>query len=95
MEQLAIFTQVEPSVSQTPEAAMMAALCRGDLAGVLAVLNPLGLIETRNVCLKAGFSLSFAKSKHGILRDIEPQILRACREHKTGYELRDPINLGV
>lgn len=95
MEQLVICAPVMPSISQTPEAAMMAALRAGDLAGVLAILKPLGVVETRNVCLKAGFSLSFAKSKHGILRDIEPQLLRACRECKTGYDLREPIDFGV
>ena len=89
MDQLDFFGTDDIGAATTPEAAIMSALTRGDLAAVVAILDPLTFTETRDTCLKAGFSLSFTKSKTGLLRDIEPQILRACRECKTGFDLRD------
>ena len=88
MKQLGFLSESEALPVIAPEACIKEALTRGDLAFVLATLTPLSLFDMQALCLKAGFSLGYSKTKAAFLRDLEPQILRACREQKTGFELR-------
>lgn len=88
MSQLGFFGESEALPVIAPEVCIKAALTRGDLAFVMATLAPLCLSDMQALCLKAGFSLGYSKTKAAFLRDLEPQILRACREQKTGFELR-------
>lgn len=81
-------SEPQPTAAARPEAVLNDAFARGDLATVLTTIEPLNLNETREAFLKAGFSLRVSKTKPALLRDLEPQILRACLERKNGFALR-------
>ena len=78
--------------SPAPEDALRRALLGRDLAGVVKILSDSSLRTAQELCLAVGFGVGVAKTKAEFMRQIQPNLLRACREGKTGFELRTDVS---
>ncbi len=74
---------------KTPAEAMREALKRGDLLGVMKIIEPMNKQETQAVLLSLGFALTFERSKAGLLASVQKQLLDAAAKKLDGYELRE------
>ena len=78
--------------NQSPHEALRAALKNKNLSAAMAVLQPLSYQDALEALLRSGFSAyaNTPKSKKALIKDMEPQLLRASREGKDGFDMRKP-----
>ena len=72
-----------------PHEALSAAMKRGDLKAALDVIAPLSLHEAKNTVMWAGFPMRAYKSKKDMMTEMQTLFMRAAKEGKDGYGLRD------
>lgn len=68
------------------------ALRAKDLAAAISILQPLSRDEAHEALLRAGFSIGYAKTKQALMDDVQSQLLRAARDGKDGFAMREPTH---
>lgn len=79
-----------PAPAGKPHDMLRDAIKRKDLSAAMAVLEPLTREEAMETLLRAGFGIGSSKNKRDLIAGVQSQLVRAAREGKDGYDLREP-----